>query len=325
VRRPGRGALVGLAIALATPALAQPANTPLPPQPPAASTAPPPASNVDLAYGAYERGFYLTAFNEAMKRAQQNDAAAMTLLGELYAQGLGVGLDDAKAAEWYRRGAAAGDPNAMFSLAMFNIAKRGGLDDRAAAVKLLNQAAKLGHVLAAYDLGLLYLQGQDVTQDFGRAAALFESAAQAGNPEAQFALATMYKQGRGVPQDLRKAAALLAQASIAGNVDAMVEFAIAQFNGTGTTKNESAAAQIFLKAAQRGSPIAQDRLSRILMAGRGMPADPIGAVKWHIIAKAAGAGDPELDVYAAKQPQTVRDAAEKAAKTWMSTLTAPRS
>ncbi len=76
----------------------------------------------------------------------------------------------------------------------------------------------------------------------------------------------------------------------------MVEFAIAQFNGTGTTKNEAAAAQIFLKAAQRGSPIAQDRLARILMAGRGMPADPIGAIKWHIIAKAAGAGDPDLDV-----------------------------
>ena len=94
MRRPGRGTLVGVALCLAVPALAQPVKTPLPPQPPAASTAPP-ASNVDLAYGAYERGFYLTAFNEAMKRAQQNDAAAMTLLGELYAQGLGVGKDDA--------------------------------------------------------------------------------------------------------------------------------------------------------------------------------------------------------------------------------------
>ncbi len=50
--------------------------------------------NVDVAYGAFQRGFYLTAFNEASKRAQQNDPAAMTLLGEIYAQGLGVGRDD---------------------------------------------------------------------------------------------------------------------------------------------------------------------------------------------------------------------------------------
>jgi len=322
---------VGLlaAFALAAPVLAQPAKVPLPPEQPASAPAAPAAqptsADVDLAYGAYERGFYLTAFNEATKRAAQNDAAAMTLLGELYAQGLGVGQDDKKAAQWYKLGAEHGDPNAMFSLAMFNIAQRGGLSSRADAVKLLEEATKLGHILAAYDLGLLYLQGRDVPQDFGRAAALFTDAAQAGSPEAQYALATMYKEGRGVEKDEQKAASLLAKASIGGNIDAMVEFAIAQFNGIGTAKNEAASAQLFLKAAQRGSPIAQDRLSRILMAGRGMPANPTGAVKWHIIAKAAGASDPDLDVYAAKQPQAVRDAAEKAAQKWMSTLTAPRS
>ena len=54
-------------------------------------------------------------------------------------------------------------------------------------------------------------------------------------------------------------------------------------------KNETAAAQLFLKAAHRGSPVAQDRLARILMAGRGLPADPTEAIKWHIIAKAGGA------------------------------------
>jgi hypothetical protein len=61
------------------------------------------------------------------------------------------------------------------------------------------------------------------------------------------------------------------------------------------------------------------------MAGRGMPADPIQAIKWHIVAKAGGAGDPDLDVFASKQPQAVRDAAQKAAQKWMSTLVEPRS
>ena len=115
---------------------------------------------------------------------------------------------------------------------------------------------------------------------------------------------------------------LMGLASVAGNLDAMVEFAIAQFNGDGTPKDEAAAAQLFLNAARRGSAIAQDRLARILMAGRGMPADPTEAIKWHIIAKAAGASDPELDVFAAKQTQAVRDAAEKAAKKWLSTAAA---
>jgi TPR repeat protein len=75
-------------------------------------------------------------------------------------------------------------------------------------------------------------------------------------------------------------------------------------------------------ASRRGSPIAQNRLARILSAGRGVPANPVEAMKWHIIAKADGRGDPELDAYMGKQKPEDRDAAEKAAKRWMAT--APR-
>jgi TPR repeat protein len=117
---------------------------------------------------------------------------------------------------------------------------------------------------------------------------------------------------------------LMQQASIAGNVDAMVEFAIAQFNGDGVSKNESASAQLFLKAAQLGSPVAQNRLARILMAGRGLPADATEAVKWHIISKAGGASDPDLDVFASKQPPAVREAADNAARKWLSTVVSAR-
>jgi TPR repeat protein len=127
-----------------------------------------------------------------------------------------------------------------------------------------------------------------------------------------------------VPKDLSQATRLMGQASVAGNFDAMVEFAIAQFNGEGTAKNEAAAARLFLIAARLGSAIAQNRLARILMAGRGVPADPTEAVKWHIVAKAGGASDPELDVFAGKQKPEVRDAAQKAASKWLSTVAAQR-
>ena len=53
------------------------------------------------------------------------------------------------------------------------------------------------------------------------------------------------------------------------------------------------------------------------MAGRGTPADPTEAIKWHIIAKAGGAGDPELDLFVSKQSADVRAAAEKEAKKWL--------
>jgi hypothetical protein len=47
-------------------------------------------------------------------------------------------------------------------------------------------------------------------------------------------------------------------------------------------------------------------------------------MKWHIVAKADGRGDPELDVYMGKQKQEDRDAAEKAAKLWMATAARQR-
>lgn len=319
-RRPIVAAL-GL-LALSAPTLAQPrSETPLPPQPPrAAESQSANNGDVDLAYGAYQRGHYLTALAEATKRAQKNDPAAMTLIGEIYAKGLGVGRDDSKAAQWYKLAAAHGDSDAMFALAMFDFTGRAGPRDPEEGARLLTEAAKLGHPLAAYNLGLLYLDGKQFPQDYKRAAELFRQAARAGNPEAQYALATLYKEGQGVPKDLPQAMKLMGEASLAGNVDAMVEYAIAEFNGEGTAKNEPAAARLFLRAARRGSPIAQNRLARILMAGRGMPADPTEAIKWHIIAKAGGASDPELDTFAAKQSKDVRDAAAEAAKKWLATV-----
>ena len=50
------------------------------------------ANQPDLAFGAYQRGLYQTAFQEAMKRidADKHDAAAMTLVAALLEQGAGA-------------------------------------------------------------------------------------------------------------------------------------------------------------------------------------------------------------------------------------------
>jgi uncharacterized protein len=275
----------------------------------------------DLAYGAYQRGYFLTAFAEATRRVQESgDPHAMTLLGELYSNGYGVPLDDIKAAKWYKLAADRGDRDAMFALAIFHVSRRGGLHDRAEAARLFASAAKLGNAAAAYDLGLLYLEGQQFPQDFTRAAELFKAAAQQGNAEAQYALATLYKDGKGVEKNLTEAARLLAAASLAENLDAQVEYAIALFNGTGVAKDEAKAAALFRKAALRGSPIAQNRLARLLSVGHGAAINPTEAIKWHLIAKAGGNGDVYLDQFAAQQTPQIRAAADKAAQPWLAVL-----
>jgi TPR repeat protein len=244
----------------------------------------------------------------------------MTLLGELYANGLGVERNDKKAAEWYRLAADRGDRDAMFALGMFSLGGRIGPANSEQGTKLLAAAAKLGHPAAAYDLGLIYLEGRLFPQDFARAAELFRAGAQAGNPESQYALATLYKEGRGVPKDLAEAARLMAAAALADLIDAQVEYGIALFNGIGVTRDERAGAALLVKAARKGNPIAQNRLANILAVGRGVNANITEAIKWHIVAKAGGVGDPPLDAFVQQQKPEIRAAGEKAAKPWLDAI-----
>src|SRR5262249_10069578 len=61
---------------------------------------PPPDANT--AYVAFQAGRFLSAFAAATRRVEEKgDAKAMTLLGELYAEGYGIPRDDAKAVAWY--------------------------------------------------------------------------------------------------------------------------------------------------------------------------------------------------------------------------------
>jgi TPR repeat protein len=297
----------------AAPAPAEPA--------PAASAAAPTDPNVDLVYGAYQRGMYKTAFDLATKRVQEkNDPKAMTMLGELYANAMGVKRDYARAAEWYKRAAEAGDREGMFALAMLRLSGRGGgTANREEGARWLASAAKLGNPKAAYNLALLYLDGQTFPQDVKRAAELLRVAADAGNPEAQYALATFYKEGTGVEKNIDKAVRLLQAAALADNVDAEVEYAIAMFNGTGTPKNEAAAIALLRKAAKQNNPIAQNRLARVLVTGVGAPMDKLEGLKWHLVAKTAGKGDLMLDEALAQASPEDRAKAQEAARRWLGT------
>ena len=274
----------------------KPAATKTKPAPPAKASAgsaePPLPPGADLAYGAYQRGYYLTRISrsdatcERWQRSHRDDAAWRALRQwprrpQRRCQ---------KAIEWYRLAADRGDANAMFALAMFNIGGRAGLHDRAAAAALLASAAKLGHAAAAYDLGAPLsrrpavsagLHARRRTVPHRRAGRQSGSAVRAWRRSTRRAVASPKTKAR-----RRVFSARLRSPSI---TDAEVEYAIALFNGTGVAKNEAAAAKYFRHAALSGSPIAQNRLARMLATGRGVAPDPVAAIKWHLIAKAGGA------------------------------------
>ena len=148
------------------PAVARKPATPKPAASPTPAPTPTPTfddPNVDLVYGAYQRGLYKTAFDpchdarDLCARPQVDDDAGRALRQ----CGSASSATMPKAAEWYQRAADAGDREGMFALAMMRLSGRGGSSNREEAVKLLASSAKLGNPKAAYNLALLYSRRPD--------------------------------------------------------------------------------------------------------------------------------------------------------------------
>src|SRR5690606_29018268 len=88
---------------------------------------------VDEAFGAYQRGLYVTALAIALPRAEAGDAAAQTLVAEMMTKGLGIRRDAKTAAFWYGQAAERGDPAAMFRYALLLMTGRHVERDKAKA------------------------------------------------------------------------------------------------------------------------------------------------------------------------------------------------
>jgi uncharacterized protein len=310
-----RGLLTAALLTFAlSPALAEtaPAPVPLPPAAAKPADAAPADPTADLAYGAFQRGHYLTAFDEATKRVTADrDPVAMTLIGQIYANGLGVPIDKVKAGQWYAEAAKRGDRNAIFAYGMAKLLGEGMPKDQNGGILLLNKAAELKVPEASYNLGIIALRATETTPpDFATAFKRFSEAADANNGDALYSLGILAKDGKGMPADAKKAADYFLAGANAGNLDAMVEYGIALFNGEGIQRDEELAGDWFERAANRGSPIAQNRLARLYAAGQGLAPNPILACMWNLLAKSAGLDDPQLDEYMTHQtPETLQAAA----------------
>ena len=270
----------------------------------------------DYAYGAFQRGWFLTAFSLALERAEKNDAAAQTLLGVLLSRGLGVKKDLAAAADWYGLAAKSGNPEALYALARLHLDGSGTERDTAHAADLLQQAADKGHAVASRELGYLLLQGSGREKNAMLAAAYFRRAARFGDIEAQYTLAGLYVEGVGVVANEKQAARWFETAARNGHTGAQVEFALLLFNGRGVPKDEAAGASWLRHAANADNPVAQLRLARVLAEGVGLDADAAAAARWYLIARERGLEDEFMENRLARLDPEALQSATAAAAEW---------
>lgn len=266
----------------------------------------------DEAYGAYQRGYYLTAMALALKRAEGGDPAAQTLIAVLYDRGLGITQDGKEAAAWYGLAAEKDYPEAQFAYAIKLIEGKHVEKDMAKARELLEKAAATGHPTAQFNLAQMLVQ-EGGRKGFEQALPLYRAAAEAGVPDAQYALSQVYAEGLGVARDEREARRWLASAAQKGFDTAQVELGIWLANGKGGERDEIAAFGWIQRAARAGNVIAQNRLAKMYAMGLGTARDDVEAAKWHILAKRAGLADEWLESYLDKlDPLVVKTGLERA-------------
>ena len=246
-------------------------------------------------FSAYQRGFYLTAFDLATKLAGKGDAAAQTLLGELYLNGQGVPQDSKEAASWFALAAEGGDREAQFSLGMLHVKGNGVERDLEQARTLFEKSAAKGQKSAQFNLAMMYLQGQIIRQDLNKALDLFTKSAKQGLPEAQYALAQLYVSDLFPTPNWDQSGYWMHEAAKAGFSDAQLEYGLMLFKGEGVTQDYKAARSWIERAAKAGNVLAQNRLARILARGFGDEPEPVKAAQYYLLSKRAGKSDDWLE------------------------------
>ncbi len=172
---------------------------PLPPEKP--YTGP-----IDEAFGAYQRGLYELALKKALPRAEAGDAAAQTLVAEMMVRGQGLPQDTQGAVFWYGEAAKRGDPAAMFQYALVLMDGRYVARDKAKADDYMRRAAEAGNSSAQF-INWAQILVSDQPGESGLKMArcpFYEKAAAQGVADAQYAVAQLYVAIKDLPAEKKR-------------------------------------------------------------------------------------------------------------------------
>lgn len=250
----------------------------------------------DAAYGAFQRGLYMTALNLAMPRAEAGDSAAQTLVAEILSRGLGVARDEAKAAKWYQLAAEQGVPEAQFQYALMLLDGRFVTKDPQGAYALMQAAAEAGNRLAQFNFAQLLVQREPGSAGMAKAIAYYQRAADAGLADAQYALSQVYANGAGgKARDDAEARRWLLLAARQNFDTAQLDLGTWLVDGRGGPRDLKSGFGWMSRAAHAGNVAAQNRLAKLYMGGIGTEPNSIDAAAWYFVARRAGLRDTEME------------------------------
>lgn len=271
---------------------------------------------IDLAYGAYQRGLFGTAFDLALPKAKAGDGASQTLMGELLSHGFAVKQDMKAAAFWYGQAAKNNDPAAMFKYSLMLMEGKYVKADKVLADQYMQRAADSGNSSAQFNWAQILVSENPGPKGLQLALPYYEKSADQGVADAQYAVSQIYRNLSSVPPEKRKLARdYLLKAARAGFDTAQLDLGIWLMNGIEGPQDLDAGFKWLSVAANRGNVSAQNRLSHAYFLALGTRPDPVQAAKWYIISRRAGLNDSQLeDFYLGMPDYQQKKALEEANK-----------
>ena len=252
----------------------------------------------DPAFGAFQRGLYLTAFNLGMERAKAGDAAAQTLVAEIYARGLGIKADQKQAAHWYGLAAEKDEHEAQFRYAAMLLQGIYVTKDTKKAEVLMQKAAEAGNAMAQFNYGQMLMMRNPGLKGLEEATPWFEKAADAGLADGEYAVSQILANGTSkIKRDDAKARDYLLRAARKNYDTAQLDLATWLVEGRGGERNFDAGFRWMLTAARGGNIAAMARVARLYRDGIGTDGNSVEAAAWYILARRSKLNAKDLDSF----------------------------
>ncbi|EJF76349.1 tetratricopeptide repeat protein [Bartonella birtlesii] len=286
------------------------------------------AGEYDQAYDYYIQGYYLKAFREALRRAEQNDPFAQTLLARIYLEGCAVPIDGARAALWFGRAAKQGEPQAQLRYGLMLFDGNFISQNQELGEQFIRKAvdAKVKEAYFYYGELLLYKAAREkqilagVTSQSRENEAIeqalkwFLKGAALGDSEAAFSAAKILSLGTLTrPKDDHNARKLMEVA--AQNKHSAAQILLAQWlvQGRGGETDYPRAFHLLLNNARNMIAPAQVSLARLYRDGIGTKGDMIKAAAWYMLAQQAHIQAPDLELMLEGMDKTQLEKARKEA------------
>ena len=238
---------------------------------------------------AYVGGDFFLARRFAENAAVSGIVDAATLSGIMARDGQGGARDVAEAARWFRRGADAEDPVALYQLGL--LARLGdeslGLGS---SRSWFERAARAGHIeaMVAYALAL---RSSPIPQDAIAAREWAERAAQQDSAEGMYQLAQLLDEGLGGDRDADAARIWYERAAEANLAEGAFQAGMMWADGEGGPQDDVEARRWLRIAAESNYAPAQGQYGLMLYQGRGGEGDAVEAAHW--FGQGARRGDAE--------------------------------